>query len=123
MNIVMEEGSNTAYMVSGYEFNEEELSSLLQEPVFNKYNAIAKNGLAAALKEYYAAATNAEKVLILKRICRMNGWDAKNKRQVFPSPNKHTAVAACFPQFNELLHKSFRGNAPFVNTSTMQMYE
>ena len=68
MNIVMEEGNNTAYMVSGYEFNEEELSSLLQEPVFNKYNAIAKNGLAAALKEYYAAATNAEKVLILKSI-------------------------------------------------------
>ena len=51
----------------------------------------------------------------------MNGWVAKNKRQVFPSPNKHTAVAAYFPQFNELLRKSFRSKAPFVNTSTVQM--
>ena len=50
----------------------------------------------------------------------MNGWAAKNKRLVAPSPNKHTAVAAYFPQLNELLRKSFRA-PPFVNTSTMQL--
>lgn len=64
----MKEGNNTAYLVKGYEVNEADLTTLLQEPVFNKYNVVAKNGLAAALKEYYAAATNAEKVLILKSI-------------------------------------------------------
>lgn len=65
----MEEGNNNkAYLMSGYEMNEEEQTKLLQDPVFSKYHTIAKSGLAAALKEYYAAATNAEKVLILKDI-------------------------------------------------------
>lgn len=64
----MEEGNHTAYLVTGYEMNEEELATLLQEPALNKYGFVAKNGLSAALKEYYAATTNAEKVLILKGI-------------------------------------------------------
>lgn len=64
----MEEGNHTAYLVTGYEMNEEELTTLLQEPALNKYGSVAKNGLSAALKEYYAATTNAEKVLILKGI-------------------------------------------------------
>ena len=92
----MEEGNNTVYLVAGYEISDEEQTTLLQEPAFNKYHTIAKSGLTAALKEYYAAATNAEKVLILKRICRMNGWDAKNKRQAIPSPNKHTSRSGMF---------------------------
>lgn len=57
----MEEGNNTVFLVAGYEMNEEEQTTLLQEPAFNKYHTIAKSGLTAALKEYYAAATNAEK--------------------------------------------------------------
>ena len=64
----MEEGNHTAYLVTGYEMNEEELATLLQEPALNKYGSVAKNGLSAALKEYYASTTNAEKVLILKGI-------------------------------------------------------
>ena len=64
----MEEGNHTAYLVTGYEMNEEELATLLQEPALNQYGFVAKNGLPAALKEYYAATTNAEKVLILKGI-------------------------------------------------------
>lgn len=92
----MEEGNNTVYLVAGYEISDEEQTTLLQESAFNKYHTIAKSGLTAAQKKYYAAATNAEKVLILKRICRMNGWDAKNKRQVFPSPNKHTSRSGMF---------------------------
>lgn len=64
----MEEGNNTVYLVAGYEISDEEQTTLLQEPAFNKYHTIAKSGLTAALKEYYAAATNAEKVLILKSI-------------------------------------------------------
>lgn len=64
----MDAKNNTAYLVSGYELNEEELSSLLQEPALSKYHTSAKSGLTAALKEYYAAATNSEKVLILKSI-------------------------------------------------------
>lgn len=64
----MEEGNNTVYLVAGYEISDEEQTTLLQEPAFNKYHTIAKSGLTAALKKYYAAATNAEKVLILKSI-------------------------------------------------------
>ena len=33
----MEEGNHTAYLVTGYEMNEEELATLLQEPALNKY--------------------------------------------------------------------------------------
>ena len=32
-----------------------------------------------------------------------------------------THRSGIFPQLNESLRKSFRGKAPFVNTSTMQM--
>ena len=61
VKIAMEEGNNTVYLVAGYEISDEEQTTLLQEPAFNKYHTIAKSGLTAALKEYYAAATNAEK--------------------------------------------------------------
>ena len=64
----MKEGNNTVYLVDGYEINDEDLSTLLQEPAFNKYGSITKNGLSVALKEYYVATTNTEKVLILKSI-------------------------------------------------------
>lgn len=58
----------TVYLVSGYEISEDGMLSLLYEPSFNKYVSIAKSGLASALKEYYAAPTNSDKVLILKSI-------------------------------------------------------
>ena len=51
----MEEGNNTVYLVAGYEISDEEQTTLLQESAFNKYHTIAKSGLTAALKEYYAA--------------------------------------------------------------------
>ena len=41
--IDMEAKDNTTYLVSGYELNEEELLSLLQDPAFYKYSAIAKS--------------------------------------------------------------------------------
>ena len=53
----------TVYLVSGYEISEDGMLSL-HEPSFNKYVSIAKSGLASALKEYYAAPTNSDKVLM-----------------------------------------------------------
>ena len=48
----MEEGNNTVYLVAGYEISDEEQTTFLQEPAFNKYHTIAKSGLKELQKEY-----------------------------------------------------------------------
>ena len=56
------------HIVAGYELFKNDLVAVLFDQNDNKYNLIAKKGLASALKEYYEASANADKVLILKSI-------------------------------------------------------